>query len=53
MFTKSVTVSVAVSKLELFFIKYVAKVNEQYCWDAWTAQRMLDVINTKLITARK
>ena len=33
MFIKSVTVSVDVSKWELFFIKHGVKVNRQYCWD--------------------
>jgi len=43
-FTKSVTVSVAVSKWELFFIKHGVTVNGHYCWDILLSQQMLDTI---------
>jgi len=42
--TKSITVSVAVSKRELFFIKPGMKVNGQCCWDMRLSQQMLDAI---------
>jgi len=55
MFTKPATVSVAVSKWELFFIAYEVKVNGQYCWDILLSRHMLDDINTSsmIFTARR
>jgi len=43
-FTKSVKVSVAVSKWKLFFIKPRVKVSGQCCLDIGQSQQMLDAI---------
>jgi len=50
MFTNSVTVLVAVSKMGLFFIEHGVNVDGQYCWDVILSQQMLDAVCMSLMT---